>query len=477
MKLLNIFLFIFNFISIILSYSLSENSLNFSFNIFSHNEIDNTSLSNNDSSTYNIIKDIFENNIYINIKLGSPPQSIKLIIDPNYDDFYIAKEDAKFNKQYPKRLGNFYYNESLSSSFSYQKDKEDLIYYSHPHLSRYVQDNFVFSSTNNEVIIKKLEFLLAYEVKEFEHGIIGLKGIFNNSRRLDFLSTLKKNNLTNNYIWYLKYNTSKSGNLIIGNYPHNDQNSIHSCNDCTFQKKHFVKKYSTYSEYSRAKSPWGVSFEKIFLKKDEEILKDCQKCHIAELDFNLGIIKGSKNYENILEESLFNKYIEQKLCFKDSFTINKNYEDSDYIFYYCNNSINNELKNEFKSIIFEDNFFKTNFSLDYNDLFFQKNDYIFCKIIFDNYYNWILGSPFLSKYLFILNSDSKEIGFYSKNIINNEEKKIGEDKNDYSILIKIVIIIFLSIILIAIGIFIGKQLFGAKRKVRMNELKENFEIQ
>ena len=77
-----------------------------------------------------------------------------------------------------------------------------------------------------------------------------------------------------------------------------------------------------------------------------------------------------------------------------------------------------------------------------------------------------------------MNSDSKEIGFYSKNIINNEEeKKVGDEKNDYSILIKIVIIIFLCIILIAIGILIGKQLFGAKRKIRMNELKENFEIQ
>jgi len=209
----------------------------------------------------------------------------------------------------------------------------------------------------------------------------------------------------------------------------------------------------------------------------QEILSDCEKCHMVELNPNLGIIKGSKKYEDIIEDSIFNKYINENLCFKDTITINKNYEDNIYNYYYCNASIYDELKDLFKLIQFEHRFFQTNFSLDYNDLFIKENELIFFKIIFDNYYNWIFGSPFLSKYLFVFNSDTKEIGFYSKNINNMDEtNNINvNETNDY-FFIKIIVIIILGIILIVIGIFIGKKIYGAKRKIRMNELEDNFEI-
>ena len=349
-------------------------------------------------------------------------------------------------------------------------------------MSNYVQDNFLFISTNNkidELNVKNFSFLLAFEVKEFEHGVIGLKGIANIKRREDFLTTLKKYNLTNNYVWYLKYDNSTSGNLIIGNYPHDDEFNKQTCNDCLFQKKHFVKIYSNISEYNW-KNQWGLNFKKILIKDKnvyQEILSDCEKCHMVELNPNLGIIKGSKKYEDIIEDSIFNKYIHENLCFKDTITINKNYEDNIYNYYYCNASIYDELKDLFKLIQFEHRFFQTNFSLDYNDLFIKENELIFFKIIFDNYYNWIFGSPILSKYLFVFNSDTKEIGFYSKNINNMDETNdINANETNYYFFIKIIVIIILGIILIVIGIFIGKKIYGAKRKIRMNELEDNFEI-
>ena len=482
MNLFNIFLIIFNFISIILSFSSSDYSLIFPFNTITLNEIENISLYN-DSYTTGVLRNIFENNIFINLKLGSPSQNIKLVININSDDFFIVREDAKFDRKYPKRNGNFYYNQSLSSTFNYQNGKESDIYYSHPHLSNYVQDNFLFISTNNkndELNVKNFSFLLAIEVKEFEHGVIGLKGIANIKRREDFLTTLKRNNLTNNYIWYLKYNNSTSGNLIIGNYPHDDEFNKQTCNDCLFQKKHFVKIYSNISEYNW-KNKWGLNFKKILIKDKnvyQEILSDCEKCHMVEFNPNLGIIKGSKKYEDIIEDSVFNKYMHENLCFKDTITINKNYEDNNYNYYYCNASIYNELKDLFKPIQFEHRLFQTNFSLEYNDLFIKENELIFFKIIFDDYYNWIFGSPFFSKYLFVFNSDTKEIGFYSKNINNMDETDdINSNKTNDYFFIKIIVIIILGIILIVIGIFIGKKIYGTKRKIRINELEDNFEIQ
>ena len=69
MNLFNIVLNIINSISFILSFSSSDYSLIFPFNIITLNEIENTSLYN-DSYTNEVIRNIFENNIFINLKLG-----------------------------------------------------------------------------------------------------------------------------------------------------------------------------------------------------------------------------------------------------------------------------------------------------------------------------------------------------------------------------------------------------------------------
>ena len=472
----------FIFFGSIFSDDLLNYSIVFPFSLISLSEIEDISLYN-ESLTKSIIRDLYESNIFINLKIGTPTQKIKLQINPNSDDFFVAKIDANFDIYYPKRNESyFYYNQSLSSTFSYQVGKESETYFSHPHISHYVQDNIDFISTNNnkEINIKDFKFLLADQVRESFQGVIGLKGFSSIPRRKDFFTSLKDYNLTNNYIWFLKFNNSKSGDLIIGNYPHNDKFNNKNCNnDCLFKKKHFVKIYSNISEKSW-KSQWGLNFKKIFIQnKDnlEEILSDCEKCKLVEFNPNLGIIKGSQKYKNIINELLFNNYINKNICFSDIITINKNYEENEYYYYYCNISIKNELKNKINSIIFEHSVFNTNFSLDFNDLFIEKGNYIFFKIIFDDYYNWIFGSPFMKKYMLIFNAESKEIGFYSENI-NNVDKENNDDQNNdkNDLLIKIIVIIVLSIILIIIGVLIGKKLFGLKRKARLNELEDDFEI-
>ena len=93
MNLFNIVLIIIFSISFILSFSSSDYSLIFPFNIITLNEIENTSLYN-DSYTTGVIRNIFENNIFINLKLGSPSQNIKLVININSDDFFIVRENA-----------------------------------------------------------------------------------------------------------------------------------------------------------------------------------------------------------------------------------------------------------------------------------------------------------------------------------------------------------------------------------------------
>lgn len=480
MKFLYIILCFFDLIYIFISFPYSKYSLIFPFETIPINELENISIYN-ESYTNNILRDLYESNIFIDIKLGSPIQKIKLKININSDDFFIVKPDADFDRNYPKRNGSFYFNQSLSTTFDYQINKEDETYFSHPHLSNYVQDNFYFISSykkESELNIKNFQFLLAYKVRESEHGVIGLKGFCNIMKRIDFFTSLKNYNLTNNYIWYLKYEENKKGNLVIGNYPHDDEYYKQNCNNCIFQKKHFAKIYSNITK-ENWKNQWGLNFKNIYIHNKNEyenILIDCERCKLAEFNPNLGIIKGPKKYEEIIKESLFNKYINLKLCFTELFIFNKDYQENYYYYYYCNISLYNNLKNDFNSIIFEHKLFNTNFSLDFDDLFIIENEFIFFKIIFDDYSNWIFGSPFLSKYFFVFNSDTKEIGYYSKNIVNIIKNTTKNKSYDIFILIKIIGIIILGSILIGIGIFIGKKLYGAKRKMRINELEENFEI-
>ena len=60
------------------------------------------------------------------------------------------------------------------------------------------------------------------------------------------------------------------------------------------------------------------------------------------------------------------------------------------------------MRKEFNTIKFEHKDFKFNFTLDFDDLYIRKKNFIFLRIIFDESNpNWIFGSPFFSKYTFM----------------------------------------------------------------------------
>ena len=97
-------------------------------------------------------------------------------------------------------------------------------------------------------------------------------------------------------------------------------------------------------------------------------------------------------------------------------------------------------------------------------------------------YNWYLGLPFLKKYQFIFNYDSKSIGFYNENIKEKNNDCENEKNNDGNFFkklnMRIIIEIVVGIILIGlivIAFVIGKSI-NYKRKKRANELTDdNFE--
>ena len=76
-----------------------------------------------------------------------------------------------------------------------------------------------------------------------------------------------------------------------------------------------------------------------------------------------GLIKGSDEYKNMVLEKFFNKLFESNKCFVDKF-----YKNNEYLFYYCDKSVD---ITKFEPLIFILKEAKFNFTLDYKDLFFH----------------------------------------------------------------------------------------------------------
>ena len=103
------------------------------------------------------------------------------------------------------------------------------------------------------------------------------------------------------------------------------------------------------------------------------------------------------------------------------------------------------------------------FELDYNDLFILKDNKLYFLIGFNkrSSYDWTFGIPFLKKYQLIFDQEREIIGIYNLN----------EMKNDY--LFKILTIICLVIIIFLVSLLY--KIIHKTRKIRANELEENFE--
>ena len=91
-----------------------------------------------------------------------------------------------------------------------------------------------------------------------------------------------------------------------------------------------------------------------------------------------------------------------------------------------------------------------------------------------------MGLPFLRRYQFIFNYDSKTIGFYNENVKQKNETKSNNSNSDsnsnshFRIILEVGIVLLL-ILLIIIVFIIGQKIIS-QRKKRANELTDdNFE--
>ena len=382
-------------------------------------------INTNEGKNENIIESIFNNLAYVNLTIGTPPQTIPFQLDVNSQTFYVS---------------NTYFNPNTSLTYKQLSNKE-ISYLYEDALSGYNAKD-ILKINNKE---KEINFI--YETKTKKDNNLSTIGLLiPNKLEVDiypFFSSLKRAELINSYTWTIKYFTNISildtiynyekqqkiiGEFIIGDEPH-----IYENNKNIYNESEYIK---TNAIFFGSRLYWDSYFKTIYLKlkdnkeisQENEDLKIIISGHyFVEIKPDIGFFVVPNNFYNAVKDNFFNKF--NQLC-KEIFL-------TDTLFRYIECEKNETFDiSSFPDIFFEHIDLETIFNLTYEDFFIfdeNRNKYIFLG--FNNRFtdNYIFGSIFLRKYQFTFNVDSKTIGFYKSMSVyqnNKEEDKNNDNQNE-----------------------------------------------
>ena len=179
-----------------------------------------------------------------------------------------------------------------------------------------------------------------------------------------------------------------------------------------------------------------------------------------------------------LNEYFFQTYYDKGICVNEKI----NFERNIVVYCYADKFKQNDIDN-FPELNFFKNQINYNFTFTGNDLFQEINGKIFFKIITNiEIYkkDIIFGKLFLKKYQVIFNSDYKSISFYKE--VNINKLQINNNKSNNTLnfnsnkkekILKSILFIFIGILILVFGIFLGKKYFNIKRRIYANELEDS----
>ena len=444
--------------------TLSKNlSLIFKFNAYQPTD-------NRDLTKEEIFESFEKNNLYSYFLIGNPQNLIPIFF--TFDNSSLSLHSNLNNFSLP----DINYIPSNSKTFKKLENNN-------------IQEEFVITSAYKKIINNFTFFQNNVKLDKKLYGYIGLQNFYDKYKTKDFatpnfLYQLKKFGLIDNIIYSLNYTSKNEGFININIEPNDYSPTIYSNR---YKHTTFVKDISS----KESKYLWNININSIYYKNQENekiFIKGKNKEEnvsiLALLNPQYGLIKVSSFYKIKIEKELFNNLIERKICSISE--INKK------VFYSCKSNDKKEIKEKFKTLYFYDKVFNYIFELNYEDLFYEKNNILYFLICFDtglleddkynNSYEWVLGKPFMYKYLFSFNVEKNEISFY-ENIITQKLKMTKNINNlyvDQLLPTKNLILFSLSLFVILIFIFcISNCIQIRKRKKSKNingkkfmELKE-----
>ena len=396
-------------------------------------------------------KFIFKNEIFTTLEVGTPSQKVELFLTMRTPFFIIKNNDS-----FPE-----YFKNESSSTYKYY-DNSSIYYFNDDVLKRGIQSGekfFLQKSFDNKdkYEISPLEFIYStdYERDSKRHmGVFGLQFLSPSnaySKEVNFVNTVKKNNLITSYIFNLNYTSENEGNLVIGEFPHSFNSEKYDENS--------LKQINVHQEGAQ-KLVWNLYFHNI--KSGEKTLNEHKTGKFAP---QFGVILGPRIYDTFITKDFFEEYINNTKCER------KTYDDK-HDYYVCDENID---LSKFKNIEFtEKELSSKNFILTKDDLFLKKNGKLYFLVAFGRkwkwQYSWTLGKPFMKKYNFIFDQDGKQILYYDKEEESNLNNLVGNKTFVYflwgGIIILLIIIGFLSYYLMKLI---------KERKKRLYELDDEFD--
>ena len=385
----------------------------------------------------NIMDILLYNDLQINLEIETPPQLYPVLIKlQESPTFILSNNSTKKIKKYNPQLSStcINYNEKVNSYSQY-----------HCYDSIYIQDTFYFD--NKKIQIKDFYFILSNNAKfdsTLTSGELGLKFYsMSFNEKAHFLYQLKNKQLIEYPIFTLEYINKEEGNLIIGNYPHIFNNKIYKEEDYIFTN------VGTFNSVTQ----WNIYFDKIIANNSTINSKIT-----INLYYEFSFILGTERFKNTVYQNFFEKYFNNKSC-----SINRVSQISFYTYTECSKDINIK---EFPDLIFINNNLKFNFTFTYEDLFMEYGDKYYFLIVFKTYKDeWSFGDIFFKKYQIVFDKDKKTFGLY--------KKKFNSSFN-FSPWLYVILLLFFLIISIILIIYLIRLLMK-KRKIRANELEDQFE--
>ena len=411
---------------------------------------------------------LFNNELKINLKVGSHHQSIPCYLNLNSHTVYICGSDSELHNGQPK------YEEYKSTTYT--------------NLSSTISSEsfYVIGMASKDQIcindnqVTDLKFYLAktrFSSQELIYSCmigLGYEQVFYDDDDAEgyleeiesFLSQLKNANLINKKVFFIKYNDNDdNGEIIFGAFPHEIKDKYYE--DCL--EENYIEGDNVYT--SDIQIVWSI---KGYIYSGEKLLFN----YLSSIDFELnqGFIIGSYSYK----KEVLNNFFSEKLTKGECYTQEVYQQKKAFDGFYCKKNID-ITKFENLRIILDK--IKYRIDLTYDDLFTLNGDYLYFNVLFtqdeDEFKNdFILGKPVFRKYPIVFNfvRRSEKIGFYNnlsykkngQNINNvNEGNGSGKKLTILLIIIGIVIICLLSYIII--------RYCRRPRKQKVNELIEFFD--
>lgn len=427
----------------------------------------------NETNPENTFNNMVMQQLYAKFVIGTPKQTVYLVLELEKNEFYISKSDAGISKEKYEAFNLNNFQEQASSSFYYTDEEQDNVYYGTNFLlALKAKDLFFFGDKKAE-----LDFYLADTLTDIIPGELGLQidpiddlnSAFDKSEK-SFLKKIKNSGITSNYVWTIMYTDGSDKNvdayLYIGDYLHNIDSKDLTLKYTKF-KKDSLSSVNTYIFQRTVRPEFEMSKLVLYRGNNpDDIVNDIKygKNYLrVKLDYNLCGIQASEIIRVYLELNIFN---DENKCHKSYFNyLNK------YIFYYCdkNPSTINKIKKNFPSLKFIHQDFNFNFTISVDDIMVEKEDYFYFLIFFSDYnkYDWRLGRPFMNKYNFMVDQDGKKILFYSE----KEDVVIPGVKSKSLV----ILLIALIMIFLLLGVFLARKIYKTKIKKQLNILDDNFE--